>query len=278
MKKILVTTDFSTHSKAGLRFAIQLAALTDVELIFFHCFQALIPTSIHRVHIENAMREQTEAHLQQLKKYVENFYKSMKVAPKAYQCVIMEDLNPENAILDCADRNACDYICISTRGGGTLKKIIGTNTSIIITKSSIPVLVVPHTYRVHAIKKILYASDLENVNLEMLKADRFSQSLAVKMDMAHFYYPANISLDWESLMAKWWKKHKYLDRVFIQPLQLDEEFVGQLNDLTKKVKPSIIIFFTQTNQTWFDKLFRSSRSEAYSFVTKTPMLVLRKTS
>lgn len=277
MKKILVTTDFSTHSKAGLRFAIQLAALTDVELIFFHCYQALIPTTIHRERINNAMREQTEAHLQQLKNYVENLYKSMKVAPKAYRWVIMEDLSPENAILGCAARNACDYICISTRGGGTLKKIIGTNASNIITRSSVPVIVVPYTYRVHTIKKILYASDLENINSEMSKVVRFAQSLAVKVDLAHFYYPANISLDWESLMAKWWKKHKCLDRIFLQQLQLDEDVVGQLNHLTKKVKPSIIIFFTQTNQTWFDKLFRSSRSEGHSFVTKTPMLVLRKT-
>jgi len=58
MKKILVTKDFSTHSKAGLRFAMQLATQTEVELVFFHCFQAPIPTSVHREHIENMRREQ----------------------------------------------------------------------------------------------------------------------------------------------------------------------------------------------------------------------------
>ncbi|MDR6782771.1 nucleotide-binding universal stress UspA family protein [Pedobacter africanus] len=36
MKRILVTTDFSANSKAGLRFAIQLAAQNNYQLTFFH--------------------------------------------------------------------------------------------------------------------------------------------------------------------------------------------------------------------------------------------------
>jgi hypothetical protein len=35
MKKILVTTDFSNISKAGIRFAIQFASQTPCELIFY---------------------------------------------------------------------------------------------------------------------------------------------------------------------------------------------------------------------------------------------------
>ena len=40
MKKILVTTDFSNASKAGMRFAIQLATQMEVELVFFYCFES----------------------------------------------------------------------------------------------------------------------------------------------------------------------------------------------------------------------------------------------
>lgn len=36
MKRILVTTDFSANSKAGVRFAIQLALQTKCELVFYN--------------------------------------------------------------------------------------------------------------------------------------------------------------------------------------------------------------------------------------------------
>ena len=277
MEKILVTTDFSNHSKAGLRFAIQLATQKEVELVFFHCFQALIPTSLHSNRIENAMREQTSAHMYQLEKIVEAHYKALKVTPGPYRCVVLEDLSPESAILDYAQRNKFDLICMSTRGAGSIRKIIGTNTSIMILKSSVPVLAVPHTYRVKTIKTVLYASDLENINEELSKVAGFVQSMDVKVNLAHFYYPGQIPLDQEWLKAKWRQKHECIDQVFLEKFQLDEDFAGQLDQLIKKTRPSIIVFFTRANKTWFDKLFSSSRSETYSFVTKTPMLLFHKT-
>ena len=45
MKKILVTTDFSENSKAGLYFAIQLASQNDAELTFFNTYHILVPTA-----------------------------------------------------------------------------------------------------------------------------------------------------------------------------------------------------------------------------------------
>ena len=43
--KILVTTDFSTNSKAGIRFALQLAAQMPCKLVFYHIVELLTPTS-----------------------------------------------------------------------------------------------------------------------------------------------------------------------------------------------------------------------------------------
>ena len=276
MEKILVTTDFSNHSKAGMRFAIQLAVRKDVELIFFHCFQALIPTTIHRERIEHAIQEQAQVQLQNLEKFVANLYKSMKIMAGPHRCVAVESLDPEHAILHYAHHHAINYICMSTRGAGTLMKMIGTNTSNVILKSPVPVLAVPHNYRVRPIQRILYASDLENIQDEMPKVAAFAQSMRVPVDMAHFYYPGRIPLDKETLTAMWKQKHSSLDRVFLQQFQLDEGFADQLGALVKRTSPSMLVFFTQTNRTWFDKVFRVGRSEAFSFVTKKPMLVYRK--
>ena len=43
MKKILVATDFSNNSKAGLRFALQWSTREKLELIFLHALHILRP-------------------------------------------------------------------------------------------------------------------------------------------------------------------------------------------------------------------------------------------
>ncbi len=279
MKKILVTTDFSTHSKAGMRFAVQLAARMKAEIVFFHCFQALIPATIHRAHIENSMQEQAAAQLKKLEKFVAGFYTRMKATPGKYRCVVKEELSPESAILEYAHREKVDFICISTRGAGQLQKIIGTNTSNVIRKSLVPVLAVPHTYRARSIKKILYASDLENFDLEMTTVSAFARALELKMDMAHFSFADNMKLARIALDAGILaRKYPPLERIYLEPFEVNNGFATQFDQLVKKVKPSLVAFFTHTNLTWFDKLFSTSRSETFSFITKTPMLVYRKSA
>jgi len=276
MKKILVTTDFSTSSKAGLRFAFQLASQGDFELVFFHCFQALIPTTIHRSRLEDALQEQVNEHLQKLERFVASVLKPMELNPGKYRCVIVENLSTGEAILEYAQKHGADYICISTRGAGQILKIIGTNTSKMIVNSPVPVLVVPHTYRLKPLKKVLYASDLENLEREMPLVSAFAKSLGAKVDMAHFFHQTAIKLEAKTMAELWRKKYPTLDQVVLNPFDLDASFAVQLEKLVKKVKPGIAVFFTHTNQTWFSKLFSANRSEAFSFVTKVPMLVYRK--
>jgi nucleotide-binding universal stress UspA family protein len=276
MKKILVTTDFSTHSKSGLRFAIQLAAQYKAELVFFHCFQALIPTTIYRERVANALQAQAEGKMQKLEKFITTLYQSMKIHPGAYQCVVVEDFNAEQAIIRHAQKMDADYICMSTRGAGSLMKLVGTNTSHVIQKSPIPVLVVPHNYRAQPIRRILYASDMENLEREMSLVDAFAQSLDVPVDLAHFFFPGKLPLDQKTLTKMWKQKYGCLNRIHLKQFNMDEGFTEQLGQLVNHVKPSLVVFFTHTNRSWFDKIFSSGRSGDFSFVTKKPMLVYRK--
>ena len=45
MTKILVTTDLSANSKAGIRFAAQLALKTGADLVFYNVIGVMKPTS-----------------------------------------------------------------------------------------------------------------------------------------------------------------------------------------------------------------------------------------
>ncbi len=276
MKKILVTTDFSKASNAGLRFAIQLATQSDVELVFFHCFQALIPTTVLYERVELAMKSQGDAHMKKLEKLVARTHRYMKIQPGAHHCAVVESLDPEKAILHYAEKHGFQYICMSTRGAGAIRKVIGTHTGSVLHHATIPVLVVPHTYRVQPIKKILYSTDLEHFDKEMSIVTAFADRLNVKLDVAHFFFAGEVSLDEQNLKQLWRLKYPQLDHVYLQPYLIDKGFPAMLDQLIKKSRPSLVTFFTHNNKTWYDKLFGASVSENVSYATKVPMLVYRK--
>ena len=276
MQKILVTTDFSTASKPGLRFAIQLATQMEVELVFFHSFQALIPTTVHRDRVDDALQEQGNTHQKNLAHFVDQMYKSMQVEPTAYHCVVQECLYADSSIEAYAQQNGFQFICMSTHGAGAMRQMIGTHTGRVLQRSSVPVLVVPHTYRVQPIQKILYSSDLEIFDPEMTTVSAFAEALQAKIDLAHFYYPGEISLDPDSLARMWRTKYPQLNQIHLVQHDLDQGFPAQLDQLAKKTQPSIVVFFAHAKKTWFDKWFGSSTSESVSYVTKVPMLVYRK--
>jgi len=277
MKKILVTTDLSPASQAGLRFAFQLAnQQQELELICFHCFQAMIPSAQNRERVSPSLEEQAKAQLDQLQEFVASVLQPMGIKVGKYRCTVVEDLSPETAILNFAVQEAVDAICISTRGAGNVLKIIGTNTSRILLKSPIPVLVVPDGYHTHAIDRVLYASDLENLEREMAEVVAFAEPVGAKIDLAHIFHPSIVGDDPESLRQTLEKNHPALDRVLFEPIDVESSFAPQLDRLVHKIKPDVVVFFSRTNLSWFDKVFSTKRSEAFSFITTVPMLVFRK--
>jgi nucleotide-binding universal stress UspA family protein len=280
MKKILVTTDFSAASKAGIRFAIQLSKQLSkpVELVFLNCFEVLIPTTIHRERIEKSMAEQYDSQTQKLQKFILGVYKSLKVAPTHASFAVVDTYDPYNAILEFAYKNHFDYICMSTRGAGTLKKIVGTTASTIIQSSRVPVIAVPAQYRIRALNSLLYTSDLENFELEMTKVMAFGQELNAKIEIGHFYYPGEVKLEHQMLQELWQKKFPGLTKTHLEPFHARDGFGVQLDQLIQKRKPGLVVFFTHTNKTLFDKLFSTSKSATFSFTSKVPMLVFRKSS
>ena len=277
MKKILVTTDFSANSKAGLRFAIQLASQHKVELTFFHSYYVMKPTSWSDATF--AAYEKTEANkiLNNLKRFVEATYKSMKIDSKRSKCVIKSSVFTEANIRDYASTNKFNFICISTRGGGKIKKIFGTNTSNLINQSDVPVIAVPNSYRATKISSILYASDLGNLEKELKQLVDFAKPIKAKVELLHFNSPLEIIIDSKLIESAIKKFSKYDITLHLENPDPVATLISNLETAIEKSKPSMMIMFTQQNRTFFEKLFLSSKSAEYSFNTKIPLLVFNKT-
>lgn len=275
MEKILVTTDFSTNSKAGIRFAIQLASQTNCELVFYNIIQILQPTVWKKSKWDSYVEKEIDRHQIKLKKFIHAIYKTTKLKEPNYKCVSEVGTEVDNQIMSYAKRINANYICMSTKGAGTILKVFGTNASSLITKSPTPVIVVPQNYRIKPITSLWYASDYENLKSELSTILKFNQSLKAQLNVTHYYFQnlnenkektASVIAKYQSERINFNAKKEKIDQTLIQQIQTD----------VKKVKPSLLVFFTKQNRSWFERWFLSSKTAELAFELKTPMLVFRK--
>ncbi|MFZ7114638.1 MAG: universal stress protein [Bacteroidota bacterium] len=276
MKKILVTTDFSANSKAGLKFAIQLSQQEKVQLTFFNSYYILKPTSWESKRVRAYELAEVEKLQLQLEKFVAAVYKSMSLDGSGANCVLSSAVAPDGNIVDYAAKNNFDFICISTRGAGTIRKIFGTNTSTVIKKSKVPVISVPHNYKPENINTILYASDLDSLNTELKTVINFNKSLKAKIELLHFDFPAELHLK-EKMMTDAKKKYaKQNISLHLANINIANSFVSNLEGAVKRSKPSLLIMFKHTQKSIFDKIFVPSYSAEFSFISKVPLIVFAK--
>ncbi len=276
MKKILVTSDFSSNSKAGMRFAIQMASQQECELTFFHSYYIMKPTSWgEKTFTSYENHEATKIKIK-LEKFVAAVYKGMGAVPGKINLVVSSSFITDANIMKFAKDRAFDFICLSRRGGGKVKKIFGTNTSNLILQSEVPVFAVPNTYRHTKIKSVLYATDLSDLEKEMKRVVEFANPLGAEIELLHLNYPSDIVFNAkviENIIRKFPKSHiKYS----LETINLLYNLVVNLQAVIKKHKPSVLVMFTDQNQGFFQKLFLSSSTAEYSLNSSVPLLVYPK--
>jgi nucleotide-binding universal stress UspA family protein len=276
MDKILVTTDFSSNSKAALRFAIQLASQHKFELTFFHSYYIANLTSLSNSAFADYERKEADKIQKKLNQFVESVYRDMDVVSKNKRGVIKSAVLADSNIREYAQENKFSFICISSRGSGKLKKIFGTSTSNLIAHSTVPVIAVPHNYRRSEIKSVIYASDLVNLENELEKVIEFTKPLKAKVEILHYNYPTDITTNKNTIDELVKKNSKHNIKLHIENINLAESLISNIEAVINRSKPSMLIMFTQQNRSFFEKIFLSSNSANYSFNAKVPLLVFNK--
>ena len=117
MNKILVTTDFSAASKAGIRFALQLAKQTKGKLIAFHVMELPKPTRwSEKKYDAYAEAELAKAHIR-LARFIGSIGQQSGFNTKGVECVVAEGWQIDQSVIDYATHIRANFICMSTRVG-----------------------------------------------------------------------------------------------------------------------------------------------------------------
>lgn len=273
---ITVTTDQSVNSKSAIRFAINLAKTKKAELIVLHVYHVSRPT----IWSENAYQVYKQSFINQTEKgitvFLKKLIKSMNLSGVNFRLIMKDHVDVTEGILEFTAQQPCNYICIATRGAGTIKKIIGTHTSRLIIHSKIPVICIPSGYRHKPFKRLLYATDMNNYEAELTRLIDFVRPLQAELRMLHMTAQNECIVDSALAEVSLQKKMNYKVEVINRQRNILYTILQEVSMEAKHYKPSMIAFFTHQNRTFFEKLKFPSNASEYSFYSQIPMISFKK--
>lgn len=165
MKSILVPTDLSSNAQNAINYATKVARYYNAKITLLHTFQIpVMDTSVPTFMVQSMIEEEEERCEQELSKIAEeisNQTYSGSDEPVNCEYLVKQGFAVEEIIYYSEEKKA-DLIIMGTQGASGLKRIIlGSNTSYIIERTSIPVIAVPEKAKVHKIDKMVYATQLQ---------------------------------------------------------------------------------------------------------------------
>lgn len=276
MKKILVSTDLSASSKGGIRFAIQLAKQTGSSLVFYYAIELNKPTRWTEEKFIAYVEGEISTARQKVEEFINGIYKDSGIRAGVINVVVERVISFRDAIINYAVANQFDYLCMSTRGAGKLKRLLGSNTSWVIKHSPIPVFAIPANYKRVPVKEILYASDLTAISTELETVKGLAASLKAKVNVLHYDYLYQL----EEIRSKFdatARHHKASGIKFhLEQFDIENSLSTHLKNAVKKFNPSLVVLFTNQDRDWFERLFLSSKAAEASFDSTKPLLIYGK--
>lgn len=155
--KILVPTDFSSHARTALEFALCLFGKFKPEIILLNTWQIPHTGTGMLVSIEDLLREDAERAMSELL----TEFVAERGNDADFRALVKEGSLVE-VIKGLNRKEAFDYIIMGTTGSDDVrKKLLGSNTANVLRTSSVPVIVIPDGTRCEAPHKISLATDYQ---------------------------------------------------------------------------------------------------------------------
>lgn len=166
MKTIICSVDFSDGSRKAALYAASLASEFSSRLVLLHIYKTPSALSTNKVRIpDNTVKTVRRRQLNQLKDELELKNRNIRID------TLLKNGHTVNRIIEVAAEEVADLLVMGSKGkGNSLSVSMGGTALKVISKVHIPVLYVPEGAEYKVMKKIVYATDLtdENINSSLL--------------------------------------------------------------------------------------------------------------
>ncbi|MEO6948996.1 MAG: universal stress protein [Ginsengibacter sp.] len=272
MNTFIVPIDFSDASYNAANYAAMLSNVFSANIILVHAYSN--PASISDIppHLANQTgKELQEIIEEQLNEFVEILSKKFTTRIKG----IVREGAATPTILDVSMKENADLIVMGMKGKGKSNALFGSNTNLVMRKSSVAVLIIPEKVAYKNIEVITLASDFDTEtelsNYLFLKhiaskSKAFIQILNVRkkdngLSAFEVAGKLNTAVAFEDL------SHEFFT---IQDDEVDEGIEDFLDD-----HPSDLLVMVSRKRNLFERIFKASHTRKMSYETEIPLLILQ---
>lgn len=271
--KIVLLTDFSPLSLVAIRFALKMAGPLNAEFTILNVVRIEGPSkaNLKLKHIEKmlvvAAEEEGASLIKKLHAEIKGDYK-LKFKVVRGHTVTRE-------VIAFTNKNPTNMIVMGSRGASALKKArMGGTTVSVIDDAEVPVLAIPEFAHYKNLQKIVYASDLKNVQKELELLTEFAAIYGSHIHMIHVVPALDKKTEIarqavDELIAK--MKYSKVDfRVII-----DENVPAAIDQFIKVTNADLLTTFTH-HLNLFEKLFARSVTRTLAYLGSIPLLALKR--
>ncbi|TKC12405.1 universal stress protein [Pedobacter polaris] len=175
MKKILVPIDYSTYSDNAVHYAIEIAKKINAEIHLCHGLEVseLIPMAGIMMWPTENFSEIKEDSDKDLQKYIDKLKNNTLLStPYFPNITFSSETGSVKQIVDkLKGEQHFDLVIMGLAGAGKLQRFfLGSNSRDVIEKTNIPILLVPKATVYRPLKKIAFATDLNESDLNSIHA------------------------------------------------------------------------------------------------------------
>ena len=279
MTKLLVTTDFSAHSRKAIRFAFQFAMQTHAEITLLHVLDLFDPNLA--IDVESATPqlrwdEAIQLKKNQLKKYVYAvFPKGIPKVPYEVVCHKLER-TLAHTIITYTKTHQFDMVFCSENGASLFKTVLGSLPEALLNNCPVPLCIVPKRYTMTPLHSICYTTDMQHIDDEMKWVENWRKQLNIPLKVLYFDYEINLHEHHKALHQTANTYENSAIQFHYIKLIPQSSFKILLQQTLKLVKPSLVIVFRKQNRSIVNRMLFPGKTIALMMENNLPLLVVRK--
>lgn len=269
--KILVPTDFSANADHALKYASLLGNTMNANLVLLHVYTPPVTRGnvAYPLITEEIARMKSEA--------TEKLHSSSSALSEDYgiRCEQLVRVgNPVREIVKEVEDSRAGLIVMGTLGASGIEKIVfGSNTASVMERAACPVLAVPANTTLALPKKIVFATDFEDTDIQTMKElIKITQGIKAEFILLHvskdnLKSDHDLIEDFSTAVAK----EVNIEQPFYYVMHHENTQKG-IDHFVDSVGADLIAM-SMRKRNFLEKLFDSSLSKRMAYQARMPLLV-----
>ncbi len=277
MQNVLVAFDFSKNAIEALKYGIDICKEYNTQLNILHVYN--LPP-FERYMSKNAVEEMEEGNmLNHFRTFTETeVLNAIEATDELSINYVLKKGSTSNQIIDVAKATKPILIIMGAHGMSGIQKMVwGSNTQKVVQKTEIPVLVIPNETSFKTINNIVFATDFNVEDFEIIDSlIRFTSVIESNLSCVHIRESYS---DWDTPTINY-IKDKYKDA--IQQGALNIELVEN-SDVTDGLNEYIeannvdVLAILKEEQNMFNRIFDKSYTKELLEKCKIPLMIFKET-